>query len=90
MRITLNGLVVASDDQWLYDWFDIEAFSPGVVRRALEDNPEGEDLELEINSGGGSVFAGFEIYSLLREDVNRRLERKARQKEAEKELWGEE
>lgn len=30
------------------------------------------------------------VYSLLREDVNRRLERKAQKKEAEKELWGEE
>lgn len=67
MRATLNGYVVASDDQWLYDWFEIAAFSPGVVRRALADNPEGEDLELEINSPGGSVFPGFEIYSLLRE-----------------------
>lgn len=67
MRITLNGLVVSGDDQWLYDWFEIAAFSPGLVRRALADNPEGEDLELEINSPGGAVFPGFEMYSLLRE-----------------------
>ncbi len=67
MRITLNGLVVDNDDLWLYQWFDIAAFSPGVVRRALADNPEGEDLELEINSPGGAVFPGFEMYSLLRE-----------------------
>ena len=67
MRVSLNGYVVATDDQWLYDWFKVQAFSPGVVRQALADNPAGEDLELEINSGGGSVFAGFEIYSLLRE-----------------------
>lgn len=67
MRITLNGHVVASEDQWLYDWFGIEAFSPATVRQALADNPEGEDLEMELNSGGGSVFAGFELYSLIRE-----------------------
>ncbi len=67
MRVTLNGYVVENDNQWLYDWFEIAAFSPGVVRRALADNPEGEDLELEINSPGGSVFPGFEMYSLLRE-----------------------
>ena len=40
MRITLNGLVVASGDQWLYDWFGVEAFSPAVVRQALADNPD--------------------------------------------------
>lgn len=67
MRITLNGHVVASEDQWLYDWFGIEAFSPAKVRQALAENPAGEDLEMEINSPGGSVFAGFELYSLIRE-----------------------
>lgn len=67
MRIQLNGQVVSSADQWLYDWFGIPAFSPAVVRQAIETNPPGEDLELEINSPGGSVFAGFETYSVLRE-----------------------
>ena len=66
MRVTLNGEVITDDWQWLYDYFDIAAFSPGVIRQALRDNPEGEDLVLEINSVGGSVFAGFEIYTLLR------------------------
>lgn len=64
-KVTLNGYVVASEDQWVYDFFGISAFSPATVRQALADNPEGEKLEVEINSGGGSVFAGFEIYSLL-------------------------
>ena len=66
MNVTLNGYVVADDDQWVYDWFGLDAFSPAVVRQAVQDNPEGEDLILEINSGGGSVFAGFEMYSILR------------------------
>ena len=64
-KVTLNGYVVPTDDQWIYDWFGIAAFSPATVRAALDGNPEGEELEVEINSGGGSVFAGFEIYSLL-------------------------
>ncbi|MFR1050276.1 MAG: head maturation protease, ClpP-related [Lachnospirales bacterium] len=66
MRVTLNGEVISDDVQWLYDYFDIPGFSPGVVRQALRDNPEGEELVLEINSVGGSVFAGFEIFTLLR------------------------
>ena len=65
-RVTLNGRVVADEDQWIYDWFGIDAFSPAVIRKAVEDNPAGEDLTLEINSGGGSVFAGFEMYSILK------------------------
>lgn len=66
MRVTLNGIIAADDDAWLYEFFGYSAFSPATIRQALRDNPEGEDLVLEINSGGGSVFAGFEMYSVLR------------------------
>lgn len=66
MRVTLNGEVINDELQWLYDYFGIPAFSPGKIRQAMKDNPEGEELVLEINSVGGSVFAGFEIYTLLR------------------------
>lgn len=65
MRTQLNGYVVSDDDAWLFDWFGIQAFSPQMVRDAIVANPEGEELVLEINSGGGSVFSGFEIYSVL-------------------------
>ncbi len=67
MRIQLNGEIVPDEDQWLYDWFCIPAVSPAIVRKAIETNPAGEDLEMEINCVGGSVFAGFEIYCVLRE-----------------------
>lgn len=66
MRKTLNGPVVADGDLWLYEYFDVPAFSPQTVRDALAETPEGETLTLEINSGGGSAFAGFEMYSALR------------------------
>lgn len=66
MRRQLNGYVVADKDQQYYDFFGFPAFSPQLVRNALEELPEGEDLVLEINSSGGSVPAGFEIYSVLR------------------------
>lgn len=57
--------MVADDDLWVYDWFGISAFSPHVVREAIRDNVD-DELVVEVNSGGGSVFAGFEIFSLLR------------------------
>ena len=65
MRVNLNGIVAADDDQEVYDWFGIGAFSPRVVRQAIADNPPEEELVFEINSPGGSVFAGGEIYSVL-------------------------
>ena len=66
MRVTLNGIVAADDDVEIYQWFGFAAFSPKAVRDAVAATPEGEDLVLEINSCGGSVFAGAEIYSVLR------------------------
>lgn len=63
-RHTLNGYVVADDDQELYDYFQIPAFSPGVIRRALSDDTD-EEIILEVNSPGGLVSAGQEMYTLL-------------------------
>ncbi|MDE7054500.1 MAG: Clp protease ClpP [Oscillospiraceae bacterium] len=65
MRTQMNGYIVADDDAWIYRFFGYKVCSPQDIRQALEDNPPGETLTLEINSPGGSMFAGFEIYSVL-------------------------
>lgn len=76
MRVTLNGIVSADDDVKIYEWFGMQAFGPRTVREAIEQNPAGEELVLEINSGGGSVMAGSEMYTVLRsaEGVHTRAE----------------
>ena len=66
MRYSLNGHIVADSDAPILRWWGIPAACPADIRGALAENPEGEEFVLEINSGGGSVFAGFEMYSLLR------------------------
>lgn len=66
MRVTLNGYVVADDEAWLYQFFGYRVFAPRDIRKAIADNPKGEDLVFEINSPGGSVLSGFEMYSVLR------------------------
>lgn len=66
MRVTLNGIVAADEDVGIYEWFGYQAFGPRHVRDAIAENPAGETLVLEINSPGGSVMAGSEIYSVLR------------------------
>lgn len=75
MRVTLNGIVSADDDLEIYRWWGCQAFSPKTVRDALAANPDGEELILEINSCGGSVQAGSEIYTVLRSaDIPTRAE----------------
>ena len=66
MRVPMSGIVVNDDDARIYKYFGYSVICPADVRRALKENPQGETLTLEINSCGGSVFAGFEIYTVLR------------------------
>src|SRR5690625_4978575 len=45
---------------------DMEATSPKSVNEQLS-NASNEDIEVIINSGGGSVFDGSEIYTAIKE-----------------------
>ena len=65
-RLKMNGYIIDDDYGPLYEKYGYSVIYPNAVRTAIENNPEGEDLILEINSGGGSVFSGFEIFSILR------------------------
>jgi ATP-dependent protease ClpP protease subunit len=65
MKVKLKGVIVSNDDKWIYDWFDIEAVSPKDIDSLIEA-ANGEDLEIEINSPGGDVSAGSEIYTAIK------------------------
>lgn len=66
MRTQMNGYVVPDDDAETYRFFGFGVVSPRDVRQAIADNPAGETLTLEVNSGGGNMFAGYEIYTILK------------------------
>lgn len=63
--IDIKGEIINSNNQWIYDWLGMEATGPKKISDALRD-AGGEDVEIHINSPGGDVFAGSEIYTLLR------------------------
>lgn len=65
--LVINGDITSNDMQEIYDWFGYDATSPKKVRDALDNKPDGEKLIVQINSPGGLVTAGQEIYSMLRE-----------------------
>lgn len=65
MKIDIKGAIVSNDDAWIYDWFGETYTSPKNVSAALEE-ANGEDVDIEINSNGGDVFAGSEIYAAIR------------------------
>lgn len=63
-QIQIKGAIISNDQKEIYDWYEIESTSPYDVTQHLNSN---EDIEVIINSGGGSVFAGSEIYTALKE-----------------------
>lgn len=60
--IQVKGTIVSNNDSWIYDWFGWDYTAPKNV--VLPET--GEDIEVHINSGGGDVYAGSEIYTALR------------------------
>lgn len=67
-RIKINGVIIPNDYQRVYDWLEWDATSPRKVEKELAD-ADG-DITVEINSGGGSVFDGSEIYTMLKRHSN--------------------
>jgi ATP-dependent Clp protease protease subunit len=65
MKIKVKGVIVSNDDKWIYDWFEIESVSPKDIEQQLEQ-ANGAEIDVEINSAGGDVFAGSEIYTALK------------------------
>lgn len=67
----MKGDVVDDMTAAFYDFFGINSISPGAVAKILndEDDPDEPDSDVEVNisSGGGDVFAGSEIYTMLRQ-----------------------
>ena len=66
MVLKINGDIVGNDWKEIYDWFGFECSTPGDVQKALAELPKGDRLQVKINSGGGEVMAGQEMYSMLR------------------------
>lgn len=64
--LKISGDIIGNDDKWIYDYFGFESTAPSDVEAAIKDLKPGEKLEVLINSCGGSVLAGQEIYSELR------------------------
>lgn len=65
MKLSINGDIVPNNDKWVYDWLECDGTCPKDVHTAI-DKAGGESLDVYINSGGGDVFAGSEIYEALR------------------------
>ena len=70
LTINIKGDIISNDDKWIYDWFEMDATCPRDVTDILNSAAVDEEIEVLVNSGGGSVMAGQEIYSALKQKKN--------------------
>ncbi|MDQ8357477.1 Clp protease ClpP [Enterococcus faecium] len=61
-KLEIKGTIISNNQKWIYDLFEMDSTSPKDI--LLPEN--NEPLEVVINSGGGDVYAGSEIYTALR------------------------
>lgn len=63
--INLKGEIVPNDYKWVYDWFGLDSTCPKDVEDVISAMEDNEDLEVHINSPGGDVASGMELYSMF-------------------------
>jgi len=66
-KILVTGAIVPSSYGWYYDWLGIEYTTAKKVGAVLAKANPGDEVDVYINSPGGVIDAGSEIYTLLRE-----------------------
>ena len=65
MRINIYGVIIPNDYKWYYDYLDEDCTCPRDVNNILTE-ANGEEVKVYINSPGGVIDAGSEIYTMLR------------------------
>lgn len=65
-RINIRGAMIPNDYKWYYDYFGADSTCPADVQKILDAFHDGDEIEVYINSPGGVIDVGSEIYTLLR------------------------
>ncbi|MFS0927639.1 hypothetical protein IGI66_001747 [Enterococcus sp. AZ048] len=61
-KLEIKGTIISNNQKWIYDLFEMDSTAPRDIVLPETNEP----LEIVINSGGGDVYAGSEIYTALR------------------------
>lgn len=66
-QVMIKGDIVDDQTAAFYQFFGMPAVSPSGVAAILnDDDGAGEDVEVDVASNGGDVFAASEIYTMLK------------------------
>lgn len=65
-RFDVRGAMIPNDYKWYYDWFGEDSTCPADLKKIMDAFQPGDELEVYINSPGGVIDVGSEIYTMLR------------------------
>lgn len=63
--VPIKGVISSDDDAEVYQFFGYSTVTPTDINTALQD-AHGAPINVEINSPGGDVFSGSEIFTALK------------------------
>lgn len=66
-RINVRGRIIPNDYKWYFDWLEMDSTCPRDVSSVLDKMVMGDEVDVYINSPGGVIDVGSEIYTLLRQ-----------------------
>lgn len=65
-KINIRGVMVPNDYKWYYDYWGEDCTCPKDVQQVMDAFADGDEIEVYINSPGGIIDVGSEIYTLLK------------------------
>lgn len=64
--INIKGPIIPNAYKWYYDWMEMDSTAPKDIQKVIDMYQDGDEIEVMVNSPGGVISSGSEIYSLLR------------------------
>ena len=65
-KINVRGVLIPNSYKVYYDFWGEESCCPADVQKVLDEAQQGDEIEVYINSPGGVIDVGSEIYTILR------------------------
>lgn len=65
-KVNIRGVMVPNDYKPYYDYFGEDSTCPRDVQKVIDVMADDDELEVYINSPGGIIDVGSEIYTLLK------------------------
>ena len=63
---SVKGEIVTDDNAWFYEWMGIQHTTAAKFKAELDEAGPGDTVVVEVNSPGGAVSEGAEIYEAIR------------------------